>query len=68
MTSYFSSLRPVPYMHLSGRQQYEMESFTLDAEVRDGEDVVQAVPHASLAVVLHLRCNSYGVDRLSGIS
>jgi hypothetical protein len=48
---HLSSFSPVPYKQLSGRQQYEVESLTLDGEVCDEEEVVQAVSHNSPGTV-----------------
>jgi hypothetical protein len=66
--SYLSSLRSVPYKHLPGRQQYDVDSLNLVAEERDGEEVVQSVSPDPLGVGFRLQCESYGVGRLSGIA
>jgi hypothetical protein len=49
--SYLSSLRSVPYKHLSGHQQYNMNLLTLVAEVCDDKEMVQSVVRDPLGLV-----------------
>jgi hypothetical protein len=65
---YLSSLRSVPYKHLSGRQQYDVGSLTWVAEECDYIEVVQSVFRGPLGEVSRPWCYSYGVGRLSGIA
>jgi hypothetical protein len=58
----------MPYKHLPGRQQCEVESLHLAAEQCDNEEVVQSVARDPLGEVSRLRCDSYGVGMLSGIA
>jgi hypothetical protein len=51
----------VPYKHLPGRQQHDVDS-------GDEEEVVHRVSHGPLGGVFRLRCDSYSIGWLSDIA
>lgn len=57
----------MPYKHLFGHQQHDVELLILAAE-ECNDEVAWALPHDHLDVIFRLRCDSYGGGGLSDIT